>query len=102
MSEDSFENVAADVGGLSVGAARVRVWAVEQDQGDGVLIATADLLIDSARTLDDARARGTTDMRSMSTLYRQHRETLAQLMERVPKDEPVDEFESFLEDLKKS
>jgi hypothetical protein len=64
-----------------------------------VLVALADLFVHSARTLDDASERGTTDMRFLSTLYRQHRETLAQLMECVPKDEPVDEFNASLEDL---
>lgn len=100
MSDDSFENVLAEVGGLSEGAARVRVWAVDADQGEGVLIATADLLVDSARTLDDARERGSTYMRSLSTLYRQHRENLAQLTKQVPVEEPVDEFNALLEDLR--
>jgi hypothetical protein len=98
--QDPFDALPDQIGGLAVGAARVRVWAGEHDQGDGVLIGLADLLVTSAAIIDEARDFGSKDLRAISTLIRAHREVLAEIAGHVPTVDPPDEFAAFLDDLK--
>ena len=95
LSQDEVDKLV----GLSEGAGKVRGWALANDAGDGVTVALADLLVESARILDDAAARGAADLRGTATLVRAHREILDKLHDRIPVDEPIDEFAEFLEDL---
>ena len=102
MSDDPFETLPDQNGGLAVGAARVRTWAGEHDQGDGVLIGLADLLVASAAIIDEARDFGSKDLRAITTLVRAHRECLESIAGHVPIVESPDPFDVLLEDLKTS
>ena len=99
MSDDSFESVAAEVGGLAPGAARVRSWAGVSDLGDGVVIGLADLLVTSAAIIDEARAAKAKDLRAIATLVRAHRECLESIGQHVQTEAGPSEFDAFLEDL---